>query len=225
MTRFRVRFCIRFRIECERFVSDYFVFCFNSGPLQQRVRLMDFQSSATPALQTDGSSFVTQAPRNDRFVLGLPYFYEDMSMSFGHNMVRWMIIAQCGHPDKAPEVILLGMDDPSTTLGHGDISLRRQQNSQRSQQLLRRQYQNHQTSQEHYWQQYVASEVFYIPCLSKWDKLNTENSCNLQYCLLADQLYECYAQFQVFTFSCVFFYDYCTNKKCCLFSSSNLRCQ
>lgn len=161
--------------------------------LQQQVRLTDFQSSSTPTLQTNclSSSTIPTPPRNDGFVLAIPYFYNDTSVSSGHNMVRWSIIAQCRHPDRSPEVILLGIDDPSIGLGHGDASLRRQ----RVQHLHRRQ--THQITQEHYWQQYVTSDLFYVPCLSKWNKMSNENSSVMQFCTLADQLYECYAQFQV----------------------------
>lgn len=102
-------------------------------------------------------------------------------------MVRWSIITQCGRPDKAPEVILLGMNDSSVDLTHGDASLNRQ----------RRFHQTHQIIQERYWQQYVASDLFNLQCLSKWNKMNNNNAPTLQYCHLADQLYECYAQFQV----------------------------
>ncbi|CAH1732220.1 unnamed protein product [Aphis gossypii] len=62
----------------------------------------------------------------------------------------------------------------------------------------RRQYQTNQIFQERYWQQYVASDAFYIQCLTKWDKMNNNGSNLLQYCLLADQLYECYTNFQLY---------------------------
>lgn len=110
-------------------------------------------------------------------------------------MVRWLIIAQCSRPDKAPEVILLETDNSSINSGYGDTTLRKAQ--QRPQQLQRRQCQTNQIIQERYWQQYVASDAFYIQCLTKWDKTNNNSSSTLQYCLLADQLYECYANFQV----------------------------
>jgi len=110
-------------------------------------------------------------------------------------MVRWSIIAQCGRPDKAPEIILLETDNSSINSGYSETTLRRTQ--QRPQQLQRHQYQTNQIIQERYWQQYVASDAFYIQCLTKWDKTNNNSSSILQYCLLADQLYECYANFQV----------------------------
>lgn len=137
------------------------------------------------------------SPCNDRFVLALPYFCEDISVASSHNMVRWSIIAQCDHPDKAPEVILLGLDDLSLILGYGDTTLRRPCGNQRPQNIQRRQYQTHQIIQERYWQQYVASDLFHIQCLTKWDLISKGTSNILLYCLLADQLYECYAQFQV----------------------------
>lgn len=166
--------------------------------MQQRVYLSDFQSSTISALPTDSSSSSTQPLRNDRFVLALPYFYEETSMVSAHNyMVRWAIIAQCSHPDKAPEVILLGMDNSSTGSGYGETTLRRPHISQRPQLLQRRPNQAHQIFQERYWQQYVASDIFHMQCLTKWDKINNDNSSLFQYCMLADQLYQCYAQFQV----------------------------
>lgn len=114
-------------------------------------------------------------------------------------MVRWSIIAQCGHPDRAPEVILLGMDDSSTVLAYTESTLRRSQGGtlrpQRIQQ--RHQYQTHHIVQERYWQQFVASDNFQMPSLSKWYKTNNENPSLSQYCLLADELYECYSNFQV----------------------------
>lgn len=114
-------------------------------------------------------------------------------------MVRWSIIAQCSHPDKAPEVILLGMDNSSFASGYGEATLRRTHNSQRPQHLQRHPHQPYQIFQERYWQQFVASDVFiYImQCLTKWDKINNDNSSLYQYCLLADQLYQCYSHFQV----------------------------
>jgi len=110
-------------------------------------------------------------------------------------MVRWSIIAQCGRPDKAPEVILLETDYSSINSGYGETTLHRTQ--QRPQQLQHHQIQTNQIIQERYWQQYVASDAFYIQCLTKWDKTNNNNSSISQYCMLADQLYECYANFQV----------------------------
>lgn len=106
-------------------------------------------------------------------------------------MVRWLVMAQCDYPDKAPEVILLGMDNSPIVLG--ESTLHRSHGNQRHQ---HRQYQSHKITQERYWQQYVANDAFHIQCLTKWDKIN-DNSSLLQYCLLADQLYECYANFQV----------------------------
>lgn len=106
-------------------------------------------------------------------------------------MVRWLVMAQCDYPDKAPEVILLGMDNSPIVLG--ESTLHRSHGHQRHQ---HRQYQSHKITQERYWQQYVANDAFHIQCLTKWDKIN-DNSSLLQYCLLADQLYECYANFQV----------------------------
>lgn len=161
------------------------------GPLQQRVHLSDFQSSTLSSLPTDDSSSCTQPSRNDKFVLSLPYLYEENSPASSHNfMVRWSIIAQCGRPDKAPEVILLEKDNSSINMGYSEGTLRRTQQ--------RRQYQTNQIIQEHYWQQYVASDAFYIQCLTKWNKMNNNGSNLLQYCLLADQLYECYANFQLY---------------------------
>ncbi|CAH1732219.1 unnamed protein product [Aphis gossypii] len=161
------------------------------GPLQQRVHLSDFQSSTLSSLPTDDSSSCMQPSRNDKFVLSLPYLYEENSPASSHNfMVRWSIIAQCGRPDKAPEVILLEMDNSSINLGYSEGTLRRTQQ--------RRQYQTNQIFQERYWQQYVASDAFYIQCLTKWDKMNNNGSNLLQYCLLADQLYECYTNFQLY---------------------------
>ncbi|XP_060847296.1 uncharacterized protein LOC132926892 [Rhopalosiphum padi] len=161
------------------------------GPLQQRVHLSDFQSSTLSSLPTDDLSSNTLPSRNDKFVLSLPYLYEENSPVSSHNfMVRWSIIAQCGRPDKAPEVILLETDNSSINLGYGDGTLRRTQQ--------RRQYQTNQIIQERYWQQYVASDAFYIQCLTKWDKMNNNSSTLMQYCLLADQLYECYANFQLY---------------------------
>lgn len=166
-------------------VSLFFI-----GPLQQHVHLSDFQSSTLSSLPTDDLSSCTQPSRNDKFILSLPYLYEENSPVSSHNfMVRWSIIAQCGHPDKAPEVILLEMDNSSINLGYNEGTLRKTQQ--------RRQYQTNQIIQERYWQQYVASDAFYIQCLTKWDKMNNNGSNLLQYCLLADQLYECYANFQV----------------------------
>lgn len=156
------------------------------GPLKLPVHLSDFQSSTTSSLPTDGMNSNTQVSRNDRFVLALPYFCEDISVSSSYiNMVRWSIITQCGQPDKTPEIILLGKDDSSVDLTHGDATLSRHRRFQHTHQII----------QERYWQQYVASDVFNLPCLSKWNKMSNDNT--LQYCLLADQLYECYAQFQV----------------------------
>jgi len=164
------------------------------GPLKQRVQLSDFQTSALSSLPTDDLSSNVQLPRNDKFVLSLPYLYEDnLPISRNNFMVRWLIIAQCGRPDKAPEVILLETDYSSINTGYSEITLHRTQ--QRLQQLQHRQYQTNQIIQERYWQQYVASDAFYIQCLTKWDKINS--SSILQYCLLADQLYECYVNFQV----------------------------
>lgn len=161
------------------------------GPLQQRVHLSDFQSSTLSSLPTDDLSSCTQPSRNDKFVLSLPYLYEENSPASSHNfMVRWSIIAQCGRPDKAPEVILLEKDNSSINMGYSEGTLRRTQQ--------RRQYQTNQIIQEHYWQQYVASDAFYIQCLTKWNKMNNNGSNLLQYCLLADQLYECYANFQLY---------------------------
>lgn len=165
--------------------------------MQQRVYLSDFQSSTVSSLPTDGLTSSTQHPRNDRFVLALPYFCEDTSTA-PTNMVRWSIIAQCSHPDKAPEVILLGMDRSSLVSGYREATiLRRTNSSQRPQQLERRVHQTYQIIQERYWQQFVASDLFHMPCLTKWDKINNDNSSLFQYCLLADQLYQCYAHFQV----------------------------
>ncbi|XP_022180409.1 uncharacterized protein LOC111040715 isoform X1 [Myzus persicae] len=167
------------------------------GPLQQRVQLSDFQSSTLTSLPTDDLSSNVQLPRNDKFVLALPYLYEDnLPVSRNNFMVRWSIIAQCSRPDKAPEVILLEQDNSSMNSGYGETTLRRTQ--QRPQQLQRRQYQTNQIIQERYWQQYVASDAFYIQCLTKWDKINNNSSSILQYCLLADQLYECYVNFQLY---------------------------
>jgi len=169
---------------------------FFKGPLLQRVQLSDFQSSTLSSLPTDDLSSHIQLPRNDKFILALPYLYEDNLPISRHNfMVRWSIIAQCGHPDKAPEVILLETDNLSVNSGFGETTLRRTQ--LRPQQLQHRQYQTYQIIQERYWQQYVASDAFYIQCLTKWDKTNNNSSSILQYCLLADQLYECYVNFQV----------------------------
>lgn len=172
----------------------------HTGPLQQQVHLSDFQSSTSPPLLINGSSSIVKPPRYDRFVLALPYFYEDLSTTPSRiNLVRWAIINQCGRPDRAPEVILLGVDDLSVVSAHGDATLKRQHSNQSSQHehLLRR-LQSHKIVQERYWQQYVASEVFCVPCLTKWEKINNDNSSVMQYCLLADQLYECYCQFQVY---------------------------
>lgn len=162
--------------------------------------MSDFQSSTIPSLPIDGISSSIQPPCNDRFILAIPYFYEETQELSSHNyMVRWSIIAQCSHPDKAPEVILLGIDNSSTASGYGEATLRRTHSSQRPQHLQRRSHQAYQIFQERYWQQYVASDVFiYImQCLTKWDKINNDNSSLFQYCLLADQLYQCYAHFQV----------------------------
>lgn len=138
------------------------------------------------------SNLCTQFPRNDIFVLSLPYLSEDISTAANHNyMVRWSIIAQCGLPHRAPEVILLGMDDLSTVMGYRKPTSSQSHNNQPH---------HHQTDiifQENYWQQFVVNESFHLQCLIKWDKLNTETNASLQYCLLADQLYECYASFQV----------------------------
>lgn len=154
------------------------------------MHLSDFQSSDLSSLPTDSLISNIQPPRNDMFVLALPYLYEENSPVSSHNfMVRWSIIAQCGRPDKAPEVILLEMVNSSIVSGYGEAT------SHRAQQ--RQQYQTNQIVQERYWQQYVASDAFYIQCLTKWDKMNNNSSSLLQYCLLADQLYECYANFQV----------------------------
>lgn len=159
------------------------------------MQLSDFQSSALPSLPTNDLSSNVQLPRNDKFVLALPYLYEDNLPISRHNfMVRWLIIAQCGRPDKAPEVILLETDYSSINSGYGETSHRTQQPPQ---QLQRRQCQTNQIIQERYWQQYVASDTFYIQCLTKWDKIINNSSFTLQYCLLADQLYECYVNFQV----------------------------
>lgn len=106
-------------------------------------------------------------------------------------MVRWLVMAQCDHPDKAPEIILLGLDDSSMVLG--ELPLRRLHGNHRN---LHHQYQSQKITQERYWQQYVASDAFHIQCLTKWNKMN-DNSSLSQYCLLADQLYECYTHFQV----------------------------
>lgn len=132
-------------------------------------------------------------PRNDRFILSLPYLSEELPTASSYSsIVRWSIIAQCSHPDRAPEVILLGMENLSPE--HSEASLRR---LQRPQHLQRRHTQSYQIFQERFWQQYVTSELFHMPCLVKWDKMSDDNFSSLQYCQLADQLYECYANFQV----------------------------
>lgn len=175
------------------------IFCF-IGPLQQRVRLSEFQSSTSSTLPIDGSTSSTLPPRYDRFILSIPYFSEEISVVPSHKyMVCWSIIAQCGHPDKAPEVILLGMDDSSTVLAYTESMLQRTQGgTQRPQRLQRHQYQTHHIAQERYWQQFVASDNFQMQCLSKWYKITNNDNLSLsQYCILADELYECYANFQV----------------------------
>lgn len=135
----------------------------------------------------------TQYPRNDMFVLSVPYLSEEISAASNHNyMVRWSIIAQCGFPSRAPEVILLGMDDLSVITGYASTSQSR--NNQRFQQ---RQHQTDSIFQESFWQQYVANDSFQLKCLTKWEKVNSDEDLSLQYCVLADQLYECYANFQV----------------------------
>ncbi|XP_025191034.1 uncharacterized protein LOC112591432 [Melanaphis sacchari] len=160
------------------------------GPLKQRVHLSDFQSSTLSSLPTDDLSSNILPSRNDKFVLSIPYLFEEnLPVTSQNFMVRWSIIAQCGHPDKAPEVILLETDNSSINLGHSEGTLRRIQQS--------RQYQTNQIFQERYWQQYVASDAFYIQCLTKWGKMNNSSTL-LQYCLLADQLYDCYANFQLY---------------------------
>lgn len=165
------------------------------GPLQQRVHLSDFQSSTTLSSQpTDGSNLSIQTdPRYDRFILSLPYLSEELPAATGYsNMVRWSIIAQCSYPDRAPEVILLGMDNLAPE--QSEVSVRQ---IQRPQHLQRRQNHSYPIIQERFWQQYVTSDAFHLPCLTKWHKMSNDNSSSLQYCLLADQLYECYANFQV----------------------------
>ncbi|VVC34984.1 Hypothetical protein CINCED_3A019095 [Cinara cedri] len=162
------------------------------GPLKQLVHLSDFQSSNSFLMPT-GPNKSTQSPRYDMFVLSLPYLDEEISTTVNRNyMVRWSIIAQCGLPHRAPEVILLGMDNLSVVMGHKKSTPNQSRNNQRSQ------HQTDITFQETYWQQFVANESFHLQCLTKWEKLNTETNASLQYCLLADQLYDCYANFQLY---------------------------
>lgn len=111
-------------------------------------------------------------------------------------MVQWSIISLCSCPDKAPDVILLGMDDTSMVSGFREVATIRQSlySNLRSLNTQRCTLQ----TQECYWQQYVASDAFHVQSLSKWDKINNDKSSSLmQYCRLADQLYECYGHFQV----------------------------
>lgn len=149
-----------------------------------------------------------QIQRYDRFVLAMPYFSEEISeTSYPRFMVRWSIIAQCSRPNQAPEVILLGIDDSSIISSRsGDATLHRSQSNQRSHHHLRLQQQSHQLNHERYWQQYVISDAFQLQCLANWNTANNENLFSLQYCLLADQLYECYAHFQVKIFI-IYFID------------------
>lgn len=172
--------------------------------------MSDFQSSVIPQLPTDGSN--KQYPRNDRFILALPYFCEQISDASNNSfMVRWSIITQCDHPNRPPDIILLGLDDTSKIFGYGESTLRRSQSN--SQHTQRRQSQIHKIFQEQYWQQYVASEIFHIQCLTKWNNGNNEKSSLLQYCILADQLYECYANFQVYNIQYnmlyIFLFEFC----------------
>lgn len=160
--------------------------------MKQNIQLSDFQCSSTFMVPTK-AFMCTQYPRNDMFVLSMPYLTEEISSGSNHNyMVRWSIIAQCAYPNRAPEVILLGMDDLSVVTGY--TSTIQARNNQRFQP---RQHQIDSIYQESFWQQFVATDAFQLKCLSKWDKLNSEVNLSLQYCLLADQLYECYANFQV----------------------------
>jgi len=150
------------------------------GPLKQQVQLSNFQSSSTCSLPINDSILNVRATRNDMFVLALPFLSEEMHPVSNDNMVKWLIITQCERPDMAPEVILLGLDSFSY--------LRVNQ---------RYQYQTYQIAQEFYWQQYVASDSFQLQCIAKWTKIN-EDSFLSQFCLLADQLYECYNNFQLY---------------------------
>lgn len=129
------------------------------------------------SLPTVDSILSVQSKRNDMFVLALPFLCEEELLESNNNMVNWLIITQCDRPDIAPEVILLGLDN----LSNLRINQRRQM---------------YKVAQEHYWQQYVASDSFQLPCIAKWAKINEESFLS-QFCLLADQLYECYRNFQV----------------------------
>lgn len=115
-------------------------------------------------------------------------------------MVRWSVIAQCGRPDQAPEVSLLGLDDSTLISGYGDATLKSSQSNQRSHHQ-RLQKNSHQLIQERFWQQYVISEAFSMDCLTKWKPVKNANFFCLQYCILADQLYQSYARFQVRIFN------------------------
>lgn len=163
--------------------------------MKQRVYLSDFQSSVIYSLPTDGSISSIQYPCNDRFVLGIPYFCEQPSLSMHKFIVRWSIITQCDHPDKPPEIILLGLDDTSLISRYGEKKSYQSQSKQQSSQY--NQCQTNTIYQERFWQEYVASEMFQIQCLTKWKKIGNENSSLIQYCVLANQLYDCYANFQV----------------------------
>jgi len=135
------------------------------------------------SLPTDDSILKAQPPSNNMFVLTLPFLREEMLPPSNHNnTVQWLIITQCNRPHLAPEVILLGPDNAAY--------------SRCKQKAPRRWYQMYHITHERYWQQYVASDSFQLQCLTKWSKLN-DDSFSSQFCLLADQLYECYSNFQV----------------------------
>jgi len=146
------------------------------------VYLSHFQSSGTCSLPTDGDfSLRAQPLRNDIFVLTLPFLCDEMLPVSNHNnIVQWLIMTQCNNPHKAPEVILLGLDN---------IYPYSHTNQRHLQQI-------HQIIPEQYWLQFVASDSFHLPCLAKWAKIN-DSSFLSQFCMLADQLYDCYINFQV----------------------------
>lgn len=86
-------------------------------------------------------------------------------MTANHNyMVRRSIIAQYDLPNRAPEIILPGMDDLSVVIEYRKLTPNQSSNNQH---LGPCQHQTYTIFHDSYWQQFIANKSFHLQYIIK----------------------------------------------------------